>query len=65
MLRDRLVKQLVNNELFGTNGTYSWDGTSAGGQKAMIGMYIAFVEVFDMNGNIKRYKRPVVLAGKL
>ena len=29
----RLVKQLVNNELFGTSGTYSWDGTSAGESK--------------------------------
>jgi hypothetical protein len=61
----RLVTQIVNNEMLGTQGTYSWDGQTDAGQKATIGIYVVYFEAFDMNGNIKKYKKPVVLAGKL
>ena len=60
----RLVNQLINNELLGTEGTFSWDGRTDANQKAAIGIYIVYFEAFDMNGNSKRYKKPVVLAGK-
>lgn len=61
----RQVNQLVSNELLGTQGTFSWDGRSDANQKATIGIYIIFIEAYDLNGNIKRYKKTVVLAGKL
>ncbi len=61
----RLVNQLVNNELLGTEGTFSWDGRTDANQKAAIGIYIVYFEAFDMSGNNKKYKKPVVLAGKL
>lgn len=59
------VNQLVSNELLGTQGTFSWDGRTDASQKATIGIYIIFVEAYDLNGNIKRFKKTVVLAGKL
>ncbi|MCD4698403.1 MAG: lamin tail domain-containing protein [Bacteroidales bacterium] len=61
----RLVKYLIQNELLGTTGTFSWDGRTDNNQKAPIGIYIVFFEAFDVNGNIKRIKKPVVLAAKL
>ncbi len=60
-----LVNTIVTNEFLGTQGTFSWDGRTNANLKAAIGIYIIFVETYDLNGNIKRYKEPVVLAGKL
>jgi len=61
----RTVRNLVSNELCGTSGAFSWDGITNDRLKASIGRYIVFVEIFDMNGNVKRYKKGTVLGGKL
>jgi hypothetical protein len=61
----RKVRQLTNNELLGTEGIISWDGISDDNQKAAIGIYIIFIEVFDLEGNVKKYKKTAVLAGNL
>jgi hypothetical protein len=49
----------------GTKGTYSWDGINADREKSRLGIYIIFVEVFDLTGNVKQYKKTCVLGGKL
>lgn len=61
----RLIRNLVNHELCGTSGAFGWDGMSNDKTKALIGRYIVYVEIFDLQGNVKRYKKPVVLGGKL
>jgi len=61
----RTVRNLVSNELCGTSGAFSWDGITNDRLKASIGRYIVFVEIFDMNGNVKRYKKGTILGGKL
>ena len=63
--KGRLVRTLVRNELLGASGTFSWDGITDDKQKARIGIYIIYFEAFDANGNVKKYKLPVTLAGKL
>ncbi len=63
--RGRLVRKLVNNVLLGTEGTFSWDGITDNNQKARMGIYIIFIEIFDLNGNPKKYKKTTVLGGKL
>lgn len=63
--KGRSVKQLLRNELLGVNGTFSWDGINEGREKEKIGIYIVFVEVFDLKGKVKHYKKTCVLAGKL
>ncbi|MFU8844189.1 MAG: lamin tail domain-containing protein [Bacteroidales bacterium] len=63
--RGRLVKNLVSNELLGTEGTFSWDGCTEDNQKANIGIYIIFFEAFGVNGEVKKYKKTAVLAGKI
>lgn len=61
----RFVTYLAKNEILGTSGTISWNGDSESGQKQKLGVYIVAVELFDLFGNIHRYKDGVVLTGIL
>lgn len=60
-----MVNHLVQNELMSTTGRYSWDGLNDEGERADMGIYIVYIEVFDLNGNISRKKIPAVLAKRL
>lgn len=60
----RLVRTLVNNELIGTEGAYSWDGINDSREKERTGMYIIYVKLFNLSGMIKQYKKVCVLSGK-
>jgi hypothetical protein len=59
------VKLLVNNELMGVSGTWMWNGFDETNQKLPFGIYIVYIEVFDMSGKTQRIKKSVVLGGKL
>ncbi len=61
----RLIRNLVNNEMCGTSGSFSWDGITYDNQKAAIGYYLIYTEIFDLKGNVKHYKNTTVLGGKL
>lgn len=61
----RLIRNLVDHEICGTSGAYTWDGITNERAKALIGRYIVFVEIFDLNGNVKKFKKATVLGGKL
>ncbi len=63
--KGRSVKQLVRNELLGVTGTFSWDGIDENREKAKIGIYVVFVEVFDLTGKTRHYKKTCVLASKI
>jgi hypothetical protein len=63
--KGRLVRSLIKNELLGTSGSFNWDGTNDGREKAAIGIYVIYFEVFDTKGTVKKYKRTCVVAGKL
>jgi len=63
--RGRLIKYLANNILLGTAGTISWDGLTDNNQKTPNGIYIVYIELFDLKGNVKEYRKPVVVAEKL
>ncbi len=58
----QIVRRLVNNELLGTSGSYSWDGINDSGQKSNAGIYIILVELTDIKGKIIRFKETVVVA---
>lgn len=60
----RIEKYLMRNELLGSSGSISWDGINEKREKSSIGIYILMVEVYDINGNLKRYKKAFVLATK-
>lgn len=63
--KGRIVKHLIQNELLGVKGTFSWDGINDDREKSRIGIYILYFEVFDLSGNVKHYKKTCVLASKL
>jgi hypothetical protein len=57
----RLARTLVNNEMPGTEGIYSWDGTLDDRTSAVSGIYIVYVEALGMDGKTSRYKKAAVL----
>jgi len=59
-----LIKNLIKNELLGTEDNFIWDGFTDDFLKANIGIYVIFVEIFDEEGNVKRYKKSATLGGK-
>jgi hypothetical protein len=56
------VRYLQQNALCGIKGNYHWDGLGDKNQKLPIGIYIIFVEVFNLNGTTKQFKNTIVLA---
>ena len=58
----REIRQIANNQLLALEGTFAWDGITSENEKARVGLYVIFVEVFDLNGDKKLYKETCVLA---
>jgi len=56
------VKKLANNRYVGAAGSVSWDGIQDNNSKAPVGIYIFLVQVFDLKGNVKKFKKIGVLA---
>lgn len=61
----RLIKNLIRNELLAASGTFFWDGITDEKTKARIGIFVVYFEAFDDKGNVKKYKKSCVVAGKL
>ncbi len=61
----QLVRKLVNNAYLGASGVVNWDGIRDDNTKAPVGIYVFYIEVFDLDGNVKKYKKVGVLASKL
>jgi len=60
----RPVRWLARNELLGTRGMFIWNGFDEDAHKAATGIYIVFIEVFNLDGRVKTYKKTCVLAGR-
>ncbi|MFN9710722.1 MAG: lamin tail domain-containing protein [Bacteroidota bacterium] len=58
----RLVRTLQKQQLCGINGSFRWDGLDDQNRQLPMGHYIILTEVFNLKGNMKRYKNEVVLA---
>jgi hypothetical protein len=58
----QLIRHLVNNELLGTEGSYSWNGICDDRSKAPAGLYIILIELTDVRGKILKYKKTCVVA---
>ncbi len=63
----REVHTLFSSELLGQQGSFTWDGVMSNNQKAPIGIYIAVIEAFSVEGGGKQFAKRVgfTLAGKL
>ncbi len=60
----RLTRTLVNNEMVSDKGRYTWDGITDLKEKASIGIYIIYLDVFDENGKTKHFKAKAVVGTK-
>jgi hypothetical protein len=57
----RIVNIIANNELLGTEGALAWNGRGSSGQKLTTGVYIIYMEIYDMKGIVKKFKKPAVV----
>lgn len=63
--RGREVKTLASGVLLATSGAFTWDGSTNAGEKASIGIYAIYVELFNVQGRVERHRLAAVLAGRL
>lgn len=64
-IRGRPVRFLARNILMGNTGYLQWDGIGENAVVLPSGIYIFFIEIFNLKGWVKRWKRTVVMARKL
>jgi len=62
--RGALIKKLLQNELMGTTGIIKWDGGTDDNTKARVGVYVVFIEVFDLEGNLSVFKKTCVVGSR-
>lgn len=55
------VTILTQNQLLGTQGKFTWNGTDTAGNDLPLGYYLIVMDVFNPNGETKRFKKKVVL----
>jgi hypothetical protein len=60
----RMIKELANNALLGTEGFIRWDGDREDGSKARIGYYMVWFEVFDTSGTVKTFRKRLAVASR-
>lgn len=61
----KLARQLARNAFISPQSDLSWDGIDDNNNKADIGIYIIFLEMVKPDGTVKRFKKSVVLGGKI
>ncbi len=58
----RPVRYLQRNALAGLKGFFRWDGLGEKQQKLLVGLYIIYTEIFNLQGKTKKFKNTIVLA---
>lgn len=58
----RMVRHLVKGELVADEGGFVWNGLDSRGLQVPTGIYVVFTEVFDMEGNVRKYRNAVAVA---
>lgn len=59
-----LIRELCRNEIWGSSGFYTWDGTDEKRAKVKSGYYIVWVELFHPDGKVGQIKKTVVVGTK-
>ena len=57
----RVVTEIANNKMLGTEGILVWNGKSSSGQTLASGIYLIYMEVFDTKGIVKKFKKQTVV----
>jgi hypothetical protein len=59
-----LIRQLVRNVSVSADCVFSWDGITDQNTRAATGIYVVYTELFNADGDVKKFKLPVVLASE-
>lgn len=62
--KGRIIRNLVNNKTLATTGKFTWNGLNNNNQKARMGIYLIYIELFDLEGNTEVIKKHCVLGGQ-
>jgi hypothetical protein len=62
--RGRLVRQVANHVLNGSEGVFTWDGMTVSRTKAPMGFYLLLIELTWPDGTVRKIKKTAVLGGK-
>jgi hypothetical protein len=57
-IQGRVVRSLGKNVWLGMSGALSWDGARDNGRRALSGLFIVLIRLYDMQGNVHVYKLP-------
>ncbi|WP_256012965.1 lamin tail domain-containing protein [Desertivirga xinjiangensis] len=60
-----LIRKLAKNTTLANEGSITWDGLDEKSRCADMGIYVLCFDVFDLKGNIRKYRKSCVLATKL
>ncbi len=61
----RPVRFLTRNAICGIQGYFRWDGLNEKNSALNMGVYVLIADIFNLKGNTKKFKLPVILARKL
>lgn len=59
------IYETNGNELLASQSVFSWDGIMKNKERAPVGIYVALVQLFRLDGTVKYFKLPFVLALKI
>jgi hypothetical protein len=60
----RWITDVQNNALLGTQGSFTWNGLNSKMQKVNVGIYIVYIEYFNLQGKVTHEKKTCVVAAK-
>jgi hypothetical protein len=64
-LQGRKIRTICSNMLLGTETILSWDGKCNNSKEAPFGIYLIYIEIFNQQGVVKKYRKVVTLARRL
>ena len=60
----REVKTIASHQSMGVEESFKWEGEDNSGQEVRMGPYLVFLEVYNGDGDVKVYRKKVVVASR-
>lgn len=61
----RIVNKIAEQTTLGSQGFFTWTGVDDYQRKVKVGVYMIYLQVFNLNGEVKIFKEPIVIGKKL